>query len=67
MTVKQILNIQEVSIENRKSKVLTIVNPKYIISKISLKVHSQVLGSIKDTFSVNGKTPKLENPNLKTM
>ena len=50
MTVKHILNIQELCIENKiNQRYITIVNPKYFVPKHLTKVQNKVLGIIKDT------------------
>ena len=66
MTVKHIINIQKVCIENQRY--ITIVNPKNIVPKRITKVRNEVPGNIKDTSSVISKCPSsLQNPESKVM
>ena len=51
MTVKQSLNIQEVSIEIEHPSSIKLVNPNNIVPKRFTEVHYKVLGSILERLS----------------
>ena len=52
MTVKQSLNIREVSIEIENQSSIKFVNPNNIVTKRFTEVHYKVLGSIIEKVSV---------------